>query len=118
MIDTISLRTKRFDVSLRAKFDPPFERRSFRDLSLSERTRRHSRVHYVRHFVLHPEIYEDTPYLPQVEIFENPDWETGDLEYELKVTCSLVNLLFDNSIQELDLRDLSEKARVPGLLSK
>lgn len=124
MIDTISIRLitdqnkKRFEVLPRAQFIPEFTQRSFSDLSEKERSHKNSRVHYLRKFILHPELPEDAPYVPQVEIFETVDIQNRSVAYELKITGSLPILMFGNNLQELNLKEPSIYTNVRDTLIK
>ena len=119
-MDTISMRIigkDKYTIAPYAPFVPEFSVRKFSDLSSGERNRNNGRIPYLRHFVLHAES-TDGLRLPQVEIFEVADWETLSVVYEMKITTSLPNLVFENNLEEFDFADPELKKQVTGTLSE
>lgn len=100
-MDTIQFRIvgkDKFLLTNWAQFVPEFSMRKFADLSQTERIRaKEKKLPYLRHFVLHPE-QKDGLYTPKVEIYESADCMRGIVEYEMKITLSCPQILFENSL--------------------
>lgn len=85
----------RFRIRSHALFLPELKKRSYGELSDSEKR---SNRPYLRRFLLKPE-WRPT-YLPSIELFEALTENKGDIRYILKVQLSVPKLLYGNSLEE------------------
>jgi len=89
-----------FKISNFSLFLPEVTRRTYAELSLTERTSKHP---YLKKFVLHPKYKEE--YLPRVELFETLTKDRKNIQHILKIELSVPKLLYWNSVQEVSEND-------------
>ncbi len=103
-MDTVILKfftpQSHFEIKNYSLFLPEITRRTFKDLTTTERTSMHP---YLKKFTLQSKLQDE--YVPQVELFENLTKDRTDICYVLKVTFSVPKLLYWNSLQEVSEHD-------------
>lgn len=104
-MDTVIIKIygpSKFKIFDKSQFVPEIVKRSYSDLSPTEKALPRSRP-YLRRFVLHPKnLYEyKNEYIPRVEVFETFTEDRKDIRYVLKVEFSVPKLLYGNSVLEV-----------------
>ncbi len=102
-MDTVIIKIyspRTFKISNFSLFLPEITRRTYEELSQTERTSRHP---YLKRFVLRPKFQEE--YLPRVELFETLTKDRKDIQHILKIELSIPKLLYWNSVQEVSNTD-------------
>jgi hypothetical protein len=105
-MDTVIIKIygpQKFRISDWSLFLPELIKRTYADLSLTERS---SVRPYLRRFVLHPKHQEK--YLPRVEVFETLTEDRKGIRYILKIEFSVPKLLYWNSLQEVVEGDMQK----------
>ena len=105
-MDTVVLKLSnahKFKVTNTSHFLPELNKRSFRDLTPTEKqsTRR-----YLRAFRFDPP--DKNAYLPKIEIYEALSKDRDEVLYTLQATFSVPKLLYGNSVQEVSENDLEK----------
>ncbi len=85
----------KFRISNFSQFQPEFKKRTFEELSVTERSSTRS---HLQRFTLRPKWQER--YLPRVEILETLSKDRQSLLYILKIEFSVPKLLYGNSLLE------------------
>ncbi len=102
-MDTVIIKIyspRTFKISNFSLFLPEITRRTYEELSLTERTSRHP---YLKRFVLKPKFQDE--YLPRVELFEALTKDRKNIQHILKIELSIPKLLYWNSVQEVNYTD-------------
>lgn len=103
-MDTVILKfftpQSKFEIKNYSLFLPEITRRTFEDLTLTERA---STRPYLKKFILQSQQKDE--YIPQVELFENLTDDRKNICYVLKITFSVPKLLYWNSLQEVSEND-------------
>lgn len=90
----------KFKISNRSLFLPELEKRTYEELSPTERT---STRPYLRKFILQSK--KQDKYLPRIEVIEALTQDRKNIRYILKIEFSVPKLLYWNSLQEVGEND-------------
>lgn len=90
----------KFKITNWSLFLPELAKRTYAELTLTERT---SNRPYLRRFTLQTNLQEE--YMPRVEVFETLTEDRKDIRYILKIEFSVPKLLYWNSLQEITESD-------------
>lgn len=114
-MDTVIIKIygpNKFRISDPSQFVPEIIKRSYDELSETEKSSPLSRP-YLRRFILRPKnLFEfKGDYLPRVEVFETFNEDRDDIRYVLKAEFSVPKLLYGNSLLEVTEGDKEEVFR-------
>ncbi len=102
-MDTVIIKIyspRTFKISNFSLFLPEITRRTYKELSATERTSKHP---YLKRFILRPKYQEE--YLPRVELLETLTKDRKNIQHILKIELSIPKLLYWNSVQEVSEND-------------